>query len=326
MAGGDLRLPLPIYPPEREAEARLALRSSPSNICQFWVIYLPTGETLGATNYAQPVWDAMLNLWHRADLGAGPSAVQESLSPGNSGQSNLKLFFLAESLSEAIAGSGVLDGARWEHFFAPPDLRWRMPKGAGWIADVSQGGDNGPGAINLSFVGLEEILAGDILETTGTMCRYELGDERCQVNVNGLDRNGRAIRKTGLSVSGVGNGSSISRSPKRSLYCPSLSEPEGHWAGARIQFSTGANSNWGWFPIERSGPGNNTGAGALGWIELSLALPSPIQIGDQFEVWAGCDKTLLGDCKERYNNVRRFGGENDIPQETVYEKEKNDHI
>lgn len=323
-------MPLPIYPASKEAEARLALRSTPSNVLQFFAIYLPTGEILGATNYAQPIFDPMLGCWYRADLGAGPSSSETSIDPSRSGNSNLTLFFVSESLSEAIVGSGLLDGARWEHFMAPPDLSWRMPKGAGWVAEVTEGGQDGPGAINLSFVGMEQVLSGDILETTGTMCRYELGDERCGVDVSVPDRNGKPIQKTGLSVSEVGNNANAARSDKRSLRCSALgSDPDGHWSGARVRFSTGNNAAWGWFPVERSGastlnPNAIPGSHGPGWIEFSLPLPNVIQVGDQFEIWAGCNKILLGDCKNRYNNVKRFGGESDIPQETIYQKEKDD--
>lgn len=323
-------MPLPIIPAHKEAVARAALRTSPSEVCQFFVIYLPTGETVGVTNASQPIYDSALELWFRADLGLGPSAISHQISPGQSDGSAAQLFFASETISQALVESGLLDGARFEHFMAPKSLEWKMPKSAGFLASITQGGERGTGGVGMQFVGLENVLSGDLLETTGPMCRYELGDERCGVDVDEEDKNGRPIRLANVTVTSVGDGTSVARDPRRAFRSSALdSHPAGHWNGARIRFNDGDNAPWGWFLVERSGMGTSVGAGLTGsdghgWLELSLPLPFPVTAGEKFEIWAGCNKILDSDCRDRYDNVINFGGERDIPTEAIYEKEDDD--
>lgn len=49
--------------------------------------------------------------------------------------------------------------------------------------------------------------------------------------------------------------------------------------------------------------------------EIILALPFPyqIQVGDNFEAIAGCDKTI-STCKSKFNNIINFRGEPHIPR------------
>ena len=51
---------------------------------------------------------------------------------------------------------------------------------------------------------------------------------------------------------------------------------------------------------------------ATGAFVLQQAMPNPIQVGDAYSVYAGCDK-LLASCKTKFNNVINFRGVPHVP-------------
>ena len=51
---------------------------------------------------------------------------------------------------------------------------------------------------------------------------------------------------------------------------------------------------------------------ATGAFVLQQAMPNPIQVGDAYSVYAGCDK-LLASCKTKFNNVINFRGFPHVP-------------
>ena len=51
---------------------------------------------------------------------------------------------------------------------------------------------------------------------------------------------------------------------------------------------------------------------ASGAFVLQQAMPNPIQVGDAYSVYAGCDK-LLASCKTKFNNVINFRGFPHVP-------------
>lgn len=77
----------------------------------------------------------------------------------------------------------------------------------------------------------------------------------------------------------------------------STSQPDGWFSNGTIRFTTGNNSN-----IEREVK-TQTGTN----IELFRTFPYTIQIGDQYEIYTGCDKTYAT-CKSKFSNGAQYGG------------------
>lgn len=72
----------------------------------------------------------------------------------------------------------------------------------------------------------------------------------------------------------------------------------------RLQFTSGANAGRSMTVKDYSG--------LTAVFEFARPWPAPIEIGDTFKCWPGCDKTLIM-CEGRYNNRDRFRGQPFIP-------------
>ena len=51
---------------------------------------------------------------------------------------------------------------------------------------------------------------------------------------------------------------------------------------------------------------------AGGVFELAQPMPRDVVIGDGFDVYAGCNKTIA-DCRDKFNNVINYRGEPYVP-------------
>jgi len=89
-----------------------------------------------------------------------------------------------------------------------------------------------------------------------------------------------------------------------------ISQPDGWARGGTITFSSGNNAGM-TFEVRRFEVGADT------TIELFVPSSRSMQVGDQFELTTGCDKTL-DTCKNKFNNVVNFGGFPHIQTEVQY--------
>jgi len=79
-----------------------------------------------------------------------------------------------------------------------------------------------------------------------------------------------------------------------------LTQADGFCSAGTITWSTGAN-------VGVVSPVKKHTVGAVTTIELFLPTPYSIEVGDNFDITAGCDKTFAT-CKNKFNNVVNFGG------------------
>jgi len=79
-----------------------------------------------------------------------------------------------------------------------------------------------------------------------------------------------------------------------------LSQADGFCSSGTLTWSTGLNAGV-------TSPVKKHVAGGTVSIELLLPTPHDIIAGDNFDITAGCDKTLAT-CKAKFNNVINFGG------------------
>ncbi len=210
-------------------------------------------------------------------------------------------------LPEADLLGGVYDGAEVEIFavnwmdLSPTMGRILLRKGT--LGEVSVKGKGYVAEIR----GLMDRLRATIGELYQENCRCrEVGDARCKVNLAGSTPGGVAIRVNGSVTHpyGVGTGDVC-----RVFGDSARAEPDGHFDWGRITWLTGDN------------------AGMVGeirryyaWvnptyvynIELQLALPHPIALGDTYQMVAGCDRTRAT-CRTKFANVVNFRGEPDLP-------------
>lgn len=88
----------------------------------------------------------------------------------------------------------------------------------------------------------------------------------------------------------------------------SRAEAEDWFAYGAIRFLTGANAGLKPMEIKRFSPG-----GAIEVMEAFFYLPA---VGDEYEMIPGCRKRLQ-DCREKYGNVKNFGGQPHVPVPSV---------
>ncbi len=48
-------------------------------------------------------------------------------------------------------------------------------------------------------------------------------------------------------------------------------------------------------------------------IVLFLEMPFDITVGDTFDIYPGCQKRILDDCRDKFSNVENFRGEPNVP-------------
>lgn len=134
-------------------------------------------------------------------------------------------------------------------------------------------------------------LAQAVQQTIGEVytatCRADLGDGRCKVDLAALTESGTVASVT----------------DQRSFTASGVSAPDGYFAGGLVTFTSGANAGK---QIECK-----TWA-ASGAVELFIAAPFPLAVGDGFTIYPGCDKRLAT-CRDKFGNVPNFRGEPYVP-------------
>lgn len=140
------------------------------------------------------------------------------------------------------------------------------------------------------FRSLSEALQTTIGELYSTTCRAQLGDQRCGVNLNDL------------AVEGVVT--KVDKNHRRQFMAEGFDQSNDDFQYGRITWKRGQNKNLSMeiknFMLESK------------QFQLVQATPYPIEVGDIFRAYPGCDK-ILSTCKNRFNNVVNFRGEPFIP-------------
>ena len=123
-------------------------------------------------------------------------------------------------------------------------------------------------------------------------CRADLGDARCGVNLSLFTVTGVVTtvdRQTSFQVDLEGD------------------PVDGQYSFGVIKFTSGDNANLNMEVLSQASVG-----GGIDRLVLALAMPYNVQVGDEFEIVAGCQKTPLI-CRTKFNNFRNYRGEPFVP-------------
>lgn len=134
--------------------------------------------------------------------------------------------------------------------------------------------------------GMAQRLQQRVGDSYSPLCRADLGDAKCGVNL------------TLLTVSGT----VTTLIDSRTFTDPARTEPVGEFDGGLLTFTSGANSGRS-MEVKLYTPGQ---------IELHQELGRPLQVGDTYDVYPGCDKTA-DTCKTKFSNFVNFRGEPHVP-------------
>lgn len=191
----------------------------------------------------------------------------------------------SETLSAADLRAGVWDGATVEIFL----VNWtNLANGKiilkhGTIGEVELKDT----VFRAELRGLSQALSQQIVELYTPDCRADLGDTRCKVNLAALTVTGAVTAVT----------------DRRSFADSARGESVNHWNGGLLTWTSGAN-------VGRKMEVKAFSSG--GAFTLFLPMPSIVAVGDNYSLRPGCDKKF-STCKDRYNNVRNFRGEPNVP-------------
>jgi len=260
------------------------------------------GTELGFTNHDRDI--TFEGVTYEAEWGYTPSEL--------SGTANLAVDNLTIRGITTVNGiaredliTGKYDQAEAEIFLVNyRDLtQGRVILRRGWLGEVVVR-DNG---FEAEFRGLAQAFQQEIGEVYTPGCRADLGDSRCGINLDDWTETGQ------VTAVGVGK------------FAATITEQhpgQGHetyYGSAGTDWFTGGLLTW--------TSGGNAGSSVevrkwdieawpgLGNVHVFyLALPTTetIQVGDQFEVYAGCLKTV-DHCAYKFSNIANFRGEPYVP-------------
>lgn len=178
----------------------------------------------------------------------------------------------------------------WKYPWIPSLLQAKY-----WISEVSFNNETWEAQIQ----GLTRWLRGAIGDVYGRLCRWDLGDSRCQVSIVTYTTTGNAI-------------TALNPDEPRAFFETDLTEVNDYWSNGLLTWETGNNAG---LSFEISAYDNTDGR-----LRLHLECPYEVQIGDLFTCYPGCNKSR-NHCKgvdgsgERPwpNNIANFGGFPDMP-------------
>lgn len=153
-----------------------------------------------------------------------------------------------------------------------------------WIVEMQYDGEKWVGQVS----GLTRWLTQRVGRVYSRICDHILGDEKCQVDLPSLEQTGTVTTVV----------------KSRLVFTTTLSELDDFFKYGYITWTSGANTD------EKAEI--KMFRAAAGRIELALQTTDPIEAGDTFKVYPGCDR-LRDTCLTKYSNVINFGGFPFIP-------------
>lgn len=268
-------------------------------IAMLWKVSRPDGTIFGFTDHDQDISftdnESLTPVVYKSHFGADASATTTHSDMSISNQ-ELVAFIESDEITEADIFAGKYDYAtieirivNWNNLNMGA-LLWKKAT----LGEVKI--QNGKFIAELR--GLEFYLNTNMGETYGPICRADLGDSRCTVNL--------ALWRQNSTVATVTNLRSFT--PGTTLLqmqgsTPNSPAPGGWFNDGVITWLSGKNAG---YTMEAAIWDGTT-------ITLFEDMPNPIQPGDQFSIDPGCDKSNGLDGCQKFNNIVNFRGEPFIP-------------
>jgi uncharacterized phage protein (TIGR02218 family) len=268
------------------------LAQETTSLCGCWRIVRTDGVTFGFTDNSSDI--VIDGLTYVSSTGMRPSTVASSVSLT---VDNLEIMsaFDSQGVTERDMRAGLFDHAEVLFFLVNYESlgMGKMIVKRGWIGQVQ----SKQGAFYSEFRSLAQAALSEIVELSRQTCRCKrLGDERCQVNLDGYTLTGYPIRSLAVIASVV---------KKRIMtvnYDDSIQYPQSFFRRGVVLFQNGENAG---IECEIKDSSGST---------LTLQQPAPFSfaIGDIVRLEAGCDRRIET-CGDVFGNNGNFRGEPYVP-------------
>ncbi|MFD1610976.1 DUF2163 domain-containing protein [Sphingomonas tabacisoli] len=244
-----------------------------------WRIERRDGVALGFTAHDRDL--IVDGFRYRSAPGIAPSSIEDR-DPLESDALEVAGALTADAISEADLRAGRWNGAGVRLLA----VDWQDPSQSlellrGELGSVSLQ----RGTFSAELHGPGVLLERPILEVTSPLCRAELGDKRCRVDLAGR-------RTIAAVVAGDGDTVTLDR----------IEPVSNGWGGGRLRWLDGRNGGLSALILASSGA----------TLTLSDAPPFEVAAGARVEVTEGCDKRFAT-CRDRFANHANFRGEPHLP-------------
>lgn len=247
-----------------------------------WKVECTNGTTLLLTDHSQKI--TLNDELYEPEDAFNASARQKQ---GNLEVRNLDLvgFLSSDKITQADLRAGVYREAKVTGYL----VDWLFPDSVfetliGYMADIRYDGEQWTAVLT----GVSRYLQSQVGKVYTRFCSHKLGDAICRVDLDALTETRTVIAISKAKLIFAGDGSSAN----------------GLFNAGLITWTVGNNAGY------KSQVRKYTATGDV--FELELKTLYAIQVGDEFEVYPGCDKQL-GTCKTAFDNVVNFGGFPYIP-------------
>lgn len=267
------------------------LQQEVTTLCWCWRITRTDGVILGFTNLD---FDLRIDgVTYAAATGFTPSAIatDSSLSVN---ELEINSILNDASISAADLIGGKFDHARVNIFLVnyldlPTDLDAASPKHLLLVSGVLGEIKSSDYSFSAEIRSKAQFLAQKTTNLTSKLCRYDLGDIKCTVDLAPFTHN--------LAVATVTNNRIFTVDS-------SFDKFDGYLDYSILEINSGAN-NGVKVTVAKYTQQSRT-------ITLFEPLPYQLQAGDTLVAIAGCRKTIQ-DCHSRYSNIPNYGAEPHVP-------------
>lgn len=255
--------------------------SGVTTLATCWKITRADGVVMGFTDLDQSLAIGGVTYLPASGFSRSAWSQRADLAVGNA---EIGAILDSSVITEADLLGGRYDNALVEQFMVNwADLtQGTLLIGYGRIGNVRKG----TGAFTAEVRGLSQNLQQTIGERYSRFCRADLGDTRCGVNVATYTVTGTVTAVTSNQV----------------FTDSGRAEAAGYFNYGLLTWTGGNNV----------GLKMEVKTFASGVITLFDAMAKPVQVGDTYSVYAGCDK-LFATCKNKFANAVNFRGEPHIP-------------
>lgn len=263
--------------------------SGTTTLATCWKATLTNGTIIAATAFDSDI--VFGGITYRATQSYTASDI-ESTSELNPDNLEIQGVLGSPAITDADIHSGLWDYAAIEVFEVNYlDLtQGRNLLRAGTLGEVR----GGRSKFVAEMRGLFQSYTRTIVRLVTKECTADFGDTRC-----GIDT---ALSTVSGAVQSVVDNRIISDSAR--------TEAADWYAGAKLTFTSGANTGRS-MEVQSSAPGILT---------LSHAMYDDIEVGDAYQVYAGCTKRFNEDCISKHNNGINFRGFPHLPGTRIYRR------